>query len=57
MIILSFDVGIKNLAYYILDSETKDILDWNIIDCTSSNLILKFFTPLMQMIRSLTGQQ
>ena len=46
MIILSFDVGIKNLAYCILDSETKDILDWNIIDCTSSNLILKLITEL-----------
>lgn len=34
MIILSFDVGIKNLAYCQIDSITKDILDWNIIDCS-----------------------
>ena len=46
MIILSFDVGVKNLAYCLIDSITKDILDWNIIDCTSSNLILKLITEL-----------
>ena len=46
MIILSFDVGIKNLAYCLLDSETKDILDWNIIDCTSTNLVLKMIKEL-----------
>ncbi len=34
MIILSFDVGIKNLAYCQIDSDTKDILDWNILDCS-----------------------
>ena len=34
MIILSFDVGIKNLAYCQIDSSTSDILDWNIIDCS-----------------------
>ena len=34
MIILSFDVGIKNLAYCQIDSLTKDILDWHIIDCS-----------------------
>lgn len=40
MIILSFDIGIKNLAYCLIDTQTKDILDWHIIDCTSSNEIL-----------------
>ena len=34
MIILSFDVGIKNLAYCQVDSITHDILDWNVIDCS-----------------------
>lgn len=34
MIILSFDVGIKNLAYCQVDSITRDILDWNVIDCS-----------------------
>jgi hypothetical protein len=32
MKILSFDVGIKNLAYCLLDTEDKSILDWNIIN-------------------------
>ena len=40
MLILSFDIGIKNLAYCMLDTETKDILDWHIIDCRSNNEIL-----------------
>ena len=49
MIILSFDVGIKNLAYCILDSITKEILDWYIIDCSVSkneNVILKLIEEL-----------
>ena len=32
MKILSFDVGIKNLAYCQLDSETNSILDWGILN-------------------------
>ena len=32
MKILSFDVGIKNLAYCLLDTEDKSILDWGIIN-------------------------
>ena len=44
MIILSFDVGTKNLAYCQLDSESKSILDWNVLDCTSNNLILKMIS-------------
>lgn len=43
MKIISFDVGVKNLAYCIIDhslpqdnsSSTIDILDWNIIDITN----------------------
>ena len=35
MILLSFDVGIRNLAYCQIDTETLDILDWNVIDCTN----------------------
>jgi len=49
MIILSFDVGIKNLAYCQLDTISKDILDWNILDCSVSkneNLIVKLIEEL-----------
>jgi len=49
MILLSFDVGIKNLAYCQLDSKTSDILDWNILDCSISkneNLIVKLIYEL-----------
>jgi len=49
MIILSFDVGIKNLAYCIYDSKLKVILDWNILDCSvnkNENNILKLIEQL-----------
>ena len=49
MIILSFDVGIKNLAYCQIDSSTSDILDWNVIDCSvprNGNVIVKLIEEL-----------
>lgn len=49
MIILSFDVGIKNLGYCQVDSLTSDILDWNIIDCSvpkNGNVIVKLIEEL-----------
>ena len=36
MKIVSFDVGIKNLAYCIFDTETMKIKDWNIVDITTN---------------------
>ena len=41
MIILSFDIGVKNLAYCMIDSESKSILDWNVLDCTGENETLR----------------
>ena len=43
MKILSFDVGIKNLAYCIIEVETKEnkehkIVDWGIINCAEALL-------------------
>ena len=32
MKLISFDIGIKNLSYCILESETKKVLDWGIIN-------------------------
>jgi hypothetical protein len=32
MSILSFDVGIKNLAYCVIDSETFEIVSWNVCE-------------------------
>jgi hypothetical protein len=46
MIILSFDIGIKNLAYCMIDTEDKTILDWHIIDCTDKNETLKVIKEL-----------
>lgn len=49
MIILSFDVGIRNLAYCQIDSITRDILDWNVIDCgvpKNGNVIVKLIEEL-----------
>ena len=41
MIIVSFDIGIKNLAYCMIDTEDKCILDWNILDCSGTNETLR----------------
>ena len=43
MKILSFDVGIKNLAYCVIEVDTKEdknhkILDWDIINCAETLL-------------------
>ena len=49
MIILSFDIGIKNLAYCQIDSVSQDILDWYIIDCSvkkNENVIVKLIEEL-----------
>ena len=45
MLILSFDVGIKNLAYCLMDSD-RNILDWGIINCEASNTTLKMIEEL-----------
>lgn len=37
MIILSFDVGIKNLAYCVLDLDTKIVLAWEVYDVAAGN--------------------
>lgn len=34
--IVSFDVGIKNMAYCILDKDTKAIEDWNVVQLTEN---------------------
>jgi hypothetical protein len=40
MLVLSFDIGIKNLAYCLIehDKDTDYILDWNIIDCSEKSI-------------------
>lgn len=46
MIILSFDIGIKNLAYCLFDTEYKCILDWNILDCSGKDETLRVIEEL-----------
>lgn len=46
MIILSFDIGIKNLAYCMIDTEDNSILDWNILDCSGTNETLRVIEEL-----------
>ena len=49
MIILSFDIGIKNLAYCMIDTEDNCILDWNILDCSGTNETLRVIEKLDQL--------
>ena len=46
MLILSFDIGIKNLAYCLIDTKDRTILDWHIIDCSGSNETLRVIEEL-----------
>jgi len=46
MLILSFDIGIKNLAYCLIDTNDRTILDWYIIDCSGSNETLRVIEEL-----------
>jgi len=47
MILLSFDIGIKNLAYCQIDTNTKDILDWCVLDCSvNKNAVLSVIEQL-----------
>ena len=34
-LVLSFDIGIKNMALCLMDTDTKNILKWNLIDISS----------------------
>ena len=49
MILLSIDIGIKNLAYCMLDSDDGSILDWNLIDCSGTNETLRVIEELDQL--------
>ena len=37
MLLLSFDIGIKNLAYCLMDTTDNSILDWFVLDCIGQN--------------------
>ena len=41
MLLLSFDIGIKNLAYCLMDTVDNSILDWNVLDCSGPNETLR----------------
>ena len=41
MLLLSFDIGIKNLAYCLMDTLDNSILDWNVLDCSGPNETLR----------------
>ena len=46
MKILCIDIGIKNLAYCLIDSVDKTILDWNVLDCSGTNEALRVIQEL-----------
>ena len=48
MKLISFDIGIKNLAYCVIDSELCSILDWGVLDistCDKCEHIMKGMKP------------
>lgn len=36
-LLISFDCGIKNLSYCVIHTDTKEIIDWNVIDILEPN--------------------
>jgi hypothetical protein len=46
MLLLSFDIGIRNLAYCFIDTTDNSILDWNVLDCSGSNEVLRVIEEL-----------
>ena len=38
MSIISWDIGIKNLAYCIVDSNDKSILNWDVLNICNDNI-------------------
>ena len=46
MILLSFDIGVKNLAYCLLDTTDSCILDWDVLDCSGENETLRVIEEL-----------
>tara|TARA_B100000287_G_scaffold435051_1_gene501601 strand:- start:3272 stop:3775 length:504 start_codon:yes stop_codon:yes gene_type:complete len=49
MLILSFDIGIKNLAYCLIDTDGICILDWNVLDCSGENETLRVIKELDEL--------
>lgn len=57
MILLSFDIGIKNLAYCQIDTTTKDILDWYVLDCSQNkNAVLSVIEQLESVSNLMESQ-
>lgn len=45
--IISFDIGIKNLSYNIFDYQNKNIVDWKIICLSETKKSLDELTPIL----------
>jgi hypothetical protein len=52
MKVLSWDIGIKNLAYCIVDSDTKEIFHWEVIENTPSRDSLKLHNEIINNLES-----
>lgn len=55
MLVLSFDIGIKNLAYCLLDINKNEfsILDWNVLNCTTTKHTTDTVKEIITQLNSL----
>lgn len=55
MIVLSFDIGIKNLAYCLLDINKNSfyILDWNILNCSATKQTTDIVKEIIKQLNEL----
>ena len=53
MKVIGFDIGINNLAYCTIDSETLKILDWKVIQLKASGEKLDFETTSIRLLDSM----
>ena len=50
---IAFDIGIKNLAYCIINSDNYEIVDWNILDISTDKKKNKIYEIMGKIIDTL----
>lgn len=57
MLLLSFDIGIKNLAYCLIDIDKHNfsILDWNVLDCSLDTKSVASIDVIREIVKQLNS--